>query len=78
MKAHRDPATYRRYLEKSGIRWLVFHTAYAGERDQTLAYYRGVTDVDQVYDLDRYYGLGLRRLAPGLSAPDIFVLRLRN
>lgn len=77
-RARRDPRTYGEYLRRNRIRWVVFRTTLAGERSQVLGELERACGVERVIELDRFYGLDMRRMTPGLADPNVIVARLRE
>jgi len=77
-RARLDPKTYGEYLKKNRIRWVVFYTAYSGQRAKVLGDFEQACGVDSVVDLDTHYRLGLREMTPQLSDPNVVVARLTN
>jgi len=78
LRARRDPRTYGEYLRRNHVRWVLFRTTFTGEREQVLDTFRAGCEIEDMVDLDRFYGLGLKRTSGGLSDPNIWFVRLRD
>jgi hypothetical protein len=74
-RARANPRTYGAYLSRNHIRWVVVHSAH---RDEMLEQLRQSSAIDTVVDIDHFYHLGLKRLAPRLADPNVYFVRLRT